>query len=479
MATGTGAAPLTERKPIVKLPEKIGFGLISTATNIVYQFKGVYYLIFLTDAVGMDMRWAGIILTIGTIWDAVNDPLLGYWAVNRRFKSGEALRPFAKYASPGFGLSFIFLFTGGILVKAAEVNSALQIALALVIYIIFEVFNTLTAIPYNSMSGLASDIDADRRSINVFRNLGGGLGAAIGSTAAMPLMKLFRGLDAQGNITRETGPRGFFGVSCLLAVILVGGCLFHYFTTKERVKEAGEDSSHIPFLTIAKLLLQCKSWVWNTLYCICYGINNLLLMTCLSYYAKYVLGSNEKVTPFMVAFIVAGLAGSATLSMIDKRIGRRNTMMLACLFGIAGKIWSILDGTSEPAMFVNAVCVGIQTTYAFILFNTNRGSIVDIIEHRFGRRIDAMVASSDNLANKLALAAATQFITLSLAHAGFDSTLGFNGQPATVAPTILFMITWAPLIVSAVMLVAAFFIPIEKEYGEVAAERGAVPNADR
>ena len=81
--------------PRLKFPEKFGFFTFSTASNVVYQFKSLYYLFFLTNVLKIDVLAAGLILTIGTIWDAINDPLIGFWSVNHKFKNGERCRPFA------------------------------------------------------------------------------------------------------------------------------------------------------------------------------------------------------------------------------------------------------------------------------------------------------------------------------------------------------------------------------------------------
>ena len=79
--------------PRLKFPEKFGFFTFSTASNVVYQFKSLYYLFFLTNVLKIDVLAAGLILTIGTIWDAINDPLIGFWSVNHKFKKRRAVPP--------------------------------------------------------------------------------------------------------------------------------------------------------------------------------------------------------------------------------------------------------------------------------------------------------------------------------------------------------------------------------------------------
>lgn len=77
--------------------EKLGFGVFSCSNNIVYQFKNLYYLFFLTEVLHISMATAGTTLSLGIVWDAINDPLVGYYAVNHRFRNGERVRPFALY----------------------------------------------------------------------------------------------------------------------------------------------------------------------------------------------------------------------------------------------------------------------------------------------------------------------------------------------------------------------------------------------
>ena len=86
---------MSKQIPPIKLSEKLGFGTFSTASNVVFNFKDLFYLFFLTNVMGIQIAHAGIITAIGIIWDAINDPLVGYWAVNHRFKNGEKCRPLA------------------------------------------------------------------------------------------------------------------------------------------------------------------------------------------------------------------------------------------------------------------------------------------------------------------------------------------------------------------------------------------------
>ena len=447
--------------PKVKFGEKLGFLSFSGANNIIYQFRSIYHLFFLTNVLRIGMEYAGLIITIGAFWDAINDPLVGYWAVNKTFKNGEKLRPYSLFHSVPWALGVVLIFTD------FGTTPIVSTIISIVAYVVFELFNTTISLPYNGMSGLATNNDGDRRSINVFRNLGGGIGSAIGSVACLPLLKLFGALDATGNLSKENSSRGFVLVASVMGIIMIIGSLIHYFTTKERVKQISEESSKLSVKEILQMVFMCKSWWCNTVYIICYGVINFLLMSSLTYYATYVLGSTAAATMIQAAYLIASVLSSFIVSTLDRVLGRRRCMILAVVVALVGKIWFILQPSSIGAIYLNAITVGISVTFAYVLFNTNRNNIVDIIEADSSRRIDSMIVTTDNLASKLTVAAVTLLSTFFLGAAGYDADLIV--QPQLVITIINAMLGIAPAIASAIMLIAALLIPIEKEYSNAVA----------
>jgi len=436
--------------------EKLGFCTFSTASNVVFNFKDLFYLFFLTNVLGIQIAHAGMITAAGIVWDAVNDPLVGYWAVNHKFKNGEKCRPFALWCAIPWAVTVVLMFT------SFEVSYGLKLGIAVVIYFLFELFNTFAAIPYNSMGSLATNEDADRRSINVARNLGGCIGSGIGSVALYPLLNLFGGLDASGNVIHGAeGKTAFFYAAIVMGCVCILGSFAHYFTTKERVKQVSDDESKISMAEAAKMLLICRSWVFNTGYVLCYGILNLLIMSTINYYATYVLGSAAAATPILAVFLVTSVISTLFASPIDQKLGRRKTMMTSAAVYMLGKIWFMLDPYSMGAIYVNGITVAFAMAIAFVLFNTNRNNIADLVEWKNGRRIDSLVSTLDNLASKLAKAGANLLMTGALAAAGFNAEL--PAQPETAIRAICALLGWVPMLVAVVMLVIVTFHPIERD----------------
>jgi len=247
----------------VSFKEKLGFMLFSTSSNIVFNFKSLYYLTFLKMILKIPVFWASTILTIGTVWDAVNDPLIGFWSVNHTFKNGEKIRPLALYFSLPWALTVVLMFCDFGLSETAT------IVVAIVIYLVFEAFYTFLCIPYNSMAAVATNNDEDRRSINSYRSLGGCLGSGIGAVCVPLLVKgVFGGLQSDIYTSEDAG--ALLKTAVVMAVISLIGCLFHFFNSKERIHQVEKNEARISFPETFRMLFSIHTWVFNMLFILCY-----------------------------------------------------------------------------------------------------------------------------------------------------------------------------------------------------------------
>ena len=446
-------------KGVVKLPEKLGYMAYSTSANIVFNFKSLYYLIFLTNVLQIPVLTAGTMMTLGTIWDVTNDPIIGVFAGNVKFKSKEKIRPYLLVIAIPWALGLILLFTD------FNLTQTLAVIVSLLIFFFYEIANTFRGIVYNGLGALASDNDDDRKSINAFRSLGACLGSGIGAVAVTPIVRLFGGLQEKNAIIGKGDARALFLTALVMGGLCVFGCLAHYFTSKERVQEKEEHEDSVTIKDTYKMLFKCKSWVWNMLYIMGYGICNTLIMSAINYYAAYILGSSSKATPILAAYLVVSIIMSLLTPKIDTLLGRKKTMYLGVISQIVGKVIFMLNPTNEIFIYINAISVGFGATITFIMLNQNRNNISDVVEIQNHRRLDAMVSTGDNLASKLAEALVTQLMAFALAAAGFNEALKINQTVAT-KNVICGLLGLVPCIVLVGMLITIRFLDIEKEKKE-------------
>jgi GPH family glycoside/pentoside/hexuronide:cation symporter len=69
-----------------------------------------WYLFFLTDVAKLNPALAGLTILLGKIWDAVNDPLVGWLSDRTRTRWGRR-RPYLLFGAVPFGVTFALLWT--------------------------------------------------------------------------------------------------------------------------------------------------------------------------------------------------------------------------------------------------------------------------------------------------------------------------------------------------------------------------------
>lgn len=150
------------------------YGLPGLATLFTFTMFTTYGLYFFTDVVGLSGSFAGFIMTIGTVWDAVTDPLVGMISDARDPQKGRR-RPFLIAFAIPFGIVTWLLFTSWNFVETT------QKIYFIVVAILFYTFQTLIDIPYTSLSGEVTN-DYDTRSrLATIRTFWAIVGVALGS----------------------------------------------------------------------------------------------------------------------------------------------------------------------------------------------------------------------------------------------------------------------------------------------------------
>jgi len=444
----------------VKFIEKIGLLLFSLGGNVVYAFRNGYYLMFLTNILEIPTITAGVITTIGLIWDAVNDPLVGVFCANVKFKSGEVARPWLLISSLPWALTTVLLFVN------FGLSKTWTLIVCLLIYFLYEIASTFRGIPYSLTSTLCSSNDEDRKSMNAFRSLGAALGTAVGSVAVLPIIRFFGGLNRGDKVLAPQDSMAILKSAIFMGVLCIVGCLIHYVTSKERVKQSEEVEEKVNLVQAYKMLWKCQTWKYNLVLTFCYNSCTTLLTGMVGYYSAYVLQNQGYSTLISLCYLIAMLLFSALAPVIDRVLGRRKTLVIAVAVEIIGKIPFMINPHSMINACINAFSLGMGATILFILMGVFSAKTTDIVEVQNGRRLDAMVSTGSSLVTKLGSAGMASVLTLVLGNAGFNATLGMSGQPTSAISAMCILMGLIPCLFHALTLFVIFKIDAEKEYEE-------------
>lgn len=210
-----------EKVPRLALWIKLVYGSGEWSYASYGTLRQIFYAIFLTDVVGLDARLASIAALLGTIWDAINDPLVGAISDNLKTRWGRR-RPFLLFFSIPFALSFLLLWW------APPWSS--QIALMITVMLAFmisDTMQTLVSVPYVSLTPeITPDYD-ERTSLASYRMFFNLLASLITAVSAPMIVKT----ALRAGLTQQ---QGYLMVSALFGGLAALPFLLIFFVIRER-----------------------------------------------------------------------------------------------------------------------------------------------------------------------------------------------------------------------------------------------------
>ncbi len=108
----------------------------------------MYFSIFLTKVVGLDIRYAGFITMIAVVWDGINDPIMGIITDRTRSKYGRH-RAYLKWGIPFVFISYIMLWNSFGL--DGENHPYMTVAYFVFAYVLYKTAYTIITVPHTAM----------------------------------------------------------------------------------------------------------------------------------------------------------------------------------------------------------------------------------------------------------------------------------------------------------------------------------------
>lgn len=131
---------MNEKKEL-SMSERISWALgQSTGRQFITALVSTYILIFMTDVFGVPAAAAGVIMTAATVWDAINDPIMGGIADRTKTRWGT-YRPYLLLIPLPLSIVSVLLFA------APNLTTTGKIVYMAVLYICYGMLVTAIEIP--------------------------------------------------------------------------------------------------------------------------------------------------------------------------------------------------------------------------------------------------------------------------------------------------------------------------------------------
>lgn len=373
------------------------------------------FSMYCTNVLGINPILMGTLVLIWTIWDAINDPMMGAIMdkvfAKRHNKNGK-FRPWLLRSTPLLAVTAIALWT-----VPTFFDGIATVVVLFSFKILYEAAYTMFNIPMGSLLSAMSTNDSERASLSSARGVGSMIGNMIPGMVGPVVIGMFGDRTSTGYMITGT----------VCALIGFGVCLMHYFWTEERTVVGETKADDIKLSDILTVVKKNRAFVALCVHgiCICtmqYLVSNISLYMYSEVYhdVTYQTISSLLSSPFMIGSMVL-------VPFICKKLGLEKLIRYCLLIGgvICGLLF-VLHLVTDVHPLVHGVILGIGSGMSMVSIQMQWGLVgeaIDYNEYVTGKRTEGSIYGTFNLSRRIGQAIGSSFGFYVLGWIGFDASL--------------------------------------------------------
>lgn len=395
---------------------------------------------FYADVMGLNLAAIGGLLLAARVFDAVQDPLLGYWSdATRQGKGGRMLWV-------GVGVPFLALGMLGLFRPPQWEAGALTgwfIAMLMLVYTAFS----MVQISYQAYGAEISDHPLERTRVTSIRE---GLG----------LVGVFLAAALPDILSKSQGPREGYATFAWLFLPLV--LLLMMVTIK--FSPAAAVRTHAASRDAFRAMLKpFRNALFNRLLVVFMfnGIAAAIPATLVLFFIEDVVQRPDWSAHFLIAYFAAGALGMPLWVWLSSRIGKGRAWFVGMVLSIVAFVWAFLLGAGDAIPFM-LICVmsGLGLGADLALPPSILADVIDVDEREGLGRNEGAYFGLWNLVTKMNLALAAGIALPALAMLGYQSKVTTASQALMYLSAIYALLPCGLKALAAIALVRSpFFRP--------------------
>lgn len=423
----------------------------SGGAMLIAAIQATFFSVFMTDTMNIPTKVCSLIMLIATLWDAINDPIMGVIADRTHTKWGR-YRP---YFIPAPILLTIF---ATLLWLNPSFSVKGKVIWVLIMYIGYGMTVTMYTMPQTAILP-ACIKDNDKR--NEVISLGAGISAlafTVGTSFTENVKAFF-----ENTLHFQNGYIPIMLCCGVMALISFWGL---FSTSKEKYVVKTEKVSVKD--SLGKVLKHTELYpiilVW-VVASVGYGLN----FSSTIYYLTYYLGRPDLISKYMLITSVGGLLSMfVIMPYLLKKLhsGHKALIVSQVVSIICYGILFFVGKYNLIIFFVLSVFAGMFSTMQNALVNVLVNDAIDYLQWKDNISANGVISSIKGFAQKCGNTITSSGLLFVLGMAGYVSG-DIAGQPASAKFAINFMRFGAPVILGLIIIIALRFNPAEKHKKEI------------
>lgn len=407
---------------------KLSYGIGGVADNAMYTLVGTFLLFFLTSVAGIRPAAAGVIVALGSVWEAMCGPITGFLSDNTNSRFGKR-KPFLLAAAFPVAIVTSLLFT------AINVDYTLKIIYYTAITLLFWQAFALFFVPYMAWGSDLTDDYHERTVLRsyayVFNQVGMALGMVLPAVMVDWLMNMGSSREASWSILGIT-----------VGVVSGAALLICAFTIKKTdIKDFVKDPHRDKVFTLTKiaemfheyyLIIKLRPIKFIIGASLLYLVANTFFSADRVYYFTYNLGlSAGQISLIMLVITFVGIALTPVVAMICKMSDKKNVFMYGVgATGVMLIAARFIGVDSFIGSCVLCFIYSIGNTCYWQLMPSMIYDVCEVEELASGKKHSGQVISLQALSESASTAVGSLILGIILQSAGFNENIHAQSETA-------------------------------------------------
>lgn len=391
------------------LATKIAYGFGSVAYGVKDNGFNYFLLLFYSQVIGVDARLVGLAITIALVFDAISDPVVGYWSDNVRSRWGRR-HPFMYASALPVAASYFLLWN-----PPAGWDQQALFWYLLIFAVFIRLFITFYETPSSALAPeLASDYD-ERSSLLSWRYFFGWAGGnAMSVLLFMAIFPAFATLAIRnGQFNRDAyALYGIISSVLILLAILVSSVGTQ---TQARRQQLAPPRRHMTLGLIFREIFETlanRSFIALFVAAMFGAIATGLSAALAFYFGTYFWDFSPYQLGFVTLSVFASAAIGAVLApIVSRRLGKKRGAMIIGIIAFLGsplpivlRLMGLLPENGTPFIFWFVLLTTMVDTGLVICFQILSSSMMaDLVEQselQTGRRSEGLFFSAATFIRK-------------------------------------------------------------------------------
>jgi len=417
--------------------KKLLYSSGSIGSSLAHQALSAYLYFFYVDVSRMAPAVVSLGLVLYSLWNAVNDPLLGFISDRTRTRWGRRI-PYVVAGALPLGIAFYLVWVPNTFFG----SGVPPLWYFLAVTFLFDFFYTLVVLNWTALFPEMFPSLEERAQVSAWRQLFGliGLAAALGGA---PLIYSSLGWPAMGLL--------FGGLTALTLGLSVLGA-------REDPSKRGED---VGLVEAVKLTVVNRSFVSFALTSFLIQLVFALLLAALPFYVKYVLQlESVALTALQAGLILVTVVSLLIWRRLAVAWGPKRAMQRSILLFAAALLLFWFPQSLEGAVAATAA-VGLGLGGILLLLDVLLSDVIDEDALRSGARREGMYFGVHALILRLNISVQGLIQGAVLTATGYNAALAI--QPDSAILGIRLLMTVIPIAIALAALFALSFYPLAGE----------------